>query len=112
MKVASTACRISNHQCKKTFATISAQRGNPAMSASAPLSGALRTSKNAQSGASQPPLVRFTVDNRIGTNSQQSEVAYFPRYHYTPYATEQGISKQVSGNLFQGTGNFLGAEGI
>jgi hypothetical protein len=23
-----------------------------------------------------------------------------------PYATEQGISKRVSGNFFQGTGNF------
>jgi hypothetical protein len=25
-----------------------------------------------------------------------------------PYATEQGISKRVSGNFFQGTGNLIG----
>jgi hypothetical protein len=33
-------------------------------------------------------------------------VAYISRYHYTPYAAEQGISKRVSGNFFRGTGNF------
>jgi len=44
----------------------------------------------------------------IGLTAATAGVAYFPRYHHTPYSTQQGIFRVRSGKISDRTGKMIG----